>query len=341
MRNNKDLKYFAEDGEEILIDDSDNSEKVTHVIDKNSILAVECALRTQRPLLIKGEPGIGKSQLAQAVAKKLGWAFIPEVITAHSESQDLLWRFDAVGRLGAAQAGDEERKRPDKFLSPGPLWWAFDPDSARVQYSHSKKGLYVHPFSAKDMSEKKTDGCVVLIDEIDKTDIDFANGLLEVFGNRTFPVPFCQSEGSPLKRRFENDHVTLKNKQRPPLMVITTNGERELPDPFVRRCWVLELALPKDEIRLKKHLLKVGKAHFDRQKIHPDVYQAAIKQLINDRKSAHSQRIAAPGQAEYLDTLKALTKLAPGDKTGQLNLLRDIGRFSFGKHQTLSASSTS
>ena len=104
-----------------------------HQFDAKSINALKAALAAQRPLLLRGEPGTGKSQLARAAAVALNRLFVYEVVNAHTESQDLLWRFDAVGRLAEAQTLQGQNCSEDKlkqtldskrYISPGPLWWA-------------------------------------------------------------------------------------------------------------------------------------------------------------------------------------------------------------------------
>src|SRR5262249_50323380 len=124
-----------------------------HVIDEDSILAVNAALATGRPLLVRGEPGTGKSQLARAVAEALGRAFVSHSVDARTETRDLLWSVDAVARLAEAQVmgalhhveHDEVRRRIDviEFVQPGPLWWAFDWASAQAQARRSGAGQHI------------------------------------------------------------------------------------------------------------------------------------------------------------------------------------------------------
>ncbi len=114
-----------------------------HLFDDRSAWTIRAALAAQRPLQVRGEPGAGKSQLARAAAETLGCLFVSEVVHTRSESQDLQWRYDAVARLGDAQALGATRQTPEevcaqlhhrKYLSPGVLWWVLDWESAQEQY---------------------------------------------------------------------------------------------------------------------------------------------------------------------------------------------------------------
>ncbi|MEW6220411.1 MAG: AAA family ATPase [Thermodesulfobacteriota bacterium] len=166
-----------------------------HVFDEASIWAVNAALAAQRPLLVRGEPGSGKSQLARAAAKELGRAFVPAVVHSRSESQDLLFCYDAVCRLGEAQALAASRGQVDvraalapvRFVSPGPLWWTFDWPSAAAQAKQCLSAA--RPPERPKGWQPKTGGAVLLIDEIDKAEADLPNGLLETLGNGAFTVP--------------------------------------------------------------------------------------------------------------------------------------------------------
>jgi len=295
-----------------------------HVFDETSAWAIRAALAAQRPLLVRGEPGAGKSQLARAAAEVLGRLFITEVVHTRSESQDLQWRFDAIGRLGDAQAlgatrltVDEVRNQldPRHYLSPGALWWVFDWASALDQ--HGRGGRQSNP-PLPPVGWQPEQGCVLLIDEIDKADADLPNGLLETLGNGAFSVPWL------------SEPVGGKPGLTTPLVVITTNEERELPGAFVRRCLVLGLALPEGKEAFMKALVDRGTLHFGPD-IQGDVYAEAAHQLWEDRQAAETQGVTPPGQAEYIDMLRVVKTLQP-DTGQQMALLDKISQFALKKH---------
>ena len=289
-----------------------------HVFDKASVHALMAAEAAERPLLVRGDPGTGKSQLARAAAEATGRLFLSAVVNARTECQDLQWQFDAVARLGEAQAlahcsADEIPRRinPLRFLSPSPLWWVFDWEFAQKQYELCDHRLELAPTLPNDWQPNR--GSVLLIDEIDKADTDLPNGLLETLGNGDFTVPYLgasvrQSQDCP-----------------PPLVIITTNEERELPAAFLRRCLVLPLSLPAADGELLDFLCKRGEVHFG-ARCTDAVRRKAGELLLKDRKDASVQGLPAPGQAEYLDLLRAVCKLA-SDEQGQIDLLDKISQF--------------
>ena len=295
-----------------------------HVFDEASAWAIRAALAAQRPLLVRGEPGAGKSQLARAAAEVLGRLFITEVVHTRSESQDLQWRFDAVGRLGDAQAlgatrltADEVRNQldPRNYLSPGPLWWVFDWQAALDQ--HERGGRQSNP-PILPPGWQPEQGCVLLIDEIDKAEADLPNGLLETLGNGAFSVPWLA------------EPVGVKAGLTTPLVVITTNEERELPAAFVRRCLVLNLEMPEGREAFLEALVARGQVHFQ-QEIDAEVYVEAARQLWEDRQIAATQGVTPPGQAEYIDMLRVIKTLQP-ELNQQMELLAKISRFALQKH---------
>jgi MoxR-like ATPase len=298
---------------ELPLPQVDSWPETVHMFDKEQIWALRAALAAERPLLVRGEPGTGKSQLARAAAALLGRAFINTVIFSGSECHELQYHFDEVTRLGKAQilstlkeVGDvEEKLEPRHFLSPGVLWWAFDWNGANAQYDHYASYSRI-PHQPKGWHP--SDGAVLLIDEIDKAEAELPNGLLETLGNGSFTIPYLKQA------------IGLSEDSPPPLVVITTNEERELPDAFVRRCLVLHLSVPEEDESLKKWLIKRGRIHFKEQ-CGDDVLNSAAEMLIEDRKSVLLDHRVGPGLAEYLDMLRAMTQI-PGDQMETLNAIR-------------------
>lgn len=293
-----------------------------HVFDADSIDAVNAALAAGRPLLLRGEPGTGKSQLAHAVAAELSRPLVPAVIDSRVEARDLLYRFDAVARLAAAQIAGAlgqglEELAEGNFVNPGPLWWAFDWGSAEAQRERfGKRVQQAPPAPARPKPWNVGDGVVVLIDEIDKADPDVPNGLLEALGDGRF-TPLGAGE------------VVMQGK--PPLVVITSNEERALPDAFVRRCLVLELSLPRGRERFVAQLARtIGPAHFG--KVDARVLERAAELLFDDRAEAQKRGWPLPGQAEYLDLVRAVTRRPrAGDAGAQREALERLARFAYRK----------
>jgi MoxR-like ATPase len=294
-----------------------------HVFEKDSIDAVNAALAARRPLLVRGEPGTGKSQLAYAAAVALERAYVTEAVDRRTEPRDLKWRFDAVARLAEAQIqavlggdgdGVRERLAERLFVHPGALWWAFDWPSALAQ----AKAVGAEPPPVAPGCDP-ANGAVVLVDEIDKADASVPNGLLEAFGEGRFKPPGCPE--------------VVLDAERPPLVVITTNEERALPDAFLRRCLVLHLELPSGESALVEHLVGRGRVHFPGTA--PEVLEKAAQLLVRDRLAVLGSGLAPPGQAEYLDLLRAVLGQTAGKgkvKEKQLSLLDTLARFTFRKH---------
>jgi MoxR-like ATPase len=288
--------------------------------------AILAAVGAQRPLLVQGEPGVGKSQLALAASTTLRRPLIRFTVDSNTEATDLLYRYDSVRRLAEAQVqrsiltsteretdGTSKQNNAatskldpmaiDNFVSPGPLWWALDWEGAATKSPSDKPQ---HSFD----NWQESQGVVILIDEIDKADAHVPNGLLEVLGENRF-VPLGREKPISLKK----DHAA-------PLVVITSNEDRILPPAFVRRCVVLKMELPggsASEIddnsnQLVDYLEHLGKAHFkDRFSTETDgksIYRAIAEQLAADRFAAIQQSLRPfPGPAEYLDILRAIEKI--------------------------------
>jgi MoxR-like ATPase len=310
----------------------DGLPEVQHKFDDLSLHAINAALAAERPLLVRGEPGTGKSQLARAAAQLLGRAFVWRVVDAQTQVSDFFYTFDAVERLAQAQVAGALRNNADSgsrsieatldernFVRPGPLWWAFDAAGARVQQQrYTARCAASGETTQGAVGAVEDTGHVVLIDEIDKTDSSVPNGLLEALGQGTFAVP--------------RGNVSLHDAGPAPLVVITTNEERELPSAFVRRCMVLHILVPTVREELVDWLTKRGQAHF--VGLSPSLLMEAANLLVNDRVAAQEQGLTPPGQAEYLDLLRAVTRLRTTEAE-QAALLKTIAGFALKKHPEL------
>ena len=217
-------------------------------------IAVNAAIKLERPLLIKGEPGTGKSVLAAQIAKSLGLPLIEWHIKSTTKAVQGLYEYDAVSRLRDSQLGDERVKDVKNYIKKGKLWESFAQDGK----------------------------CVLLIDEIDKADIEFPNDLLQELDRMEF---FVYETGE-----------TIKAKNRP-IIIITSNNEKELPDAFLRRCFFHFISFPDAET-----MEAIVKVHF------PDIKQrlvnAALKSFFDIRNVNGLKK--KPSTSELLDWIKLL-----------------------------------
>lgn len=216
--------------------------------------AVNAAITLERPLLIKGEPGTGKTMLAEEVAKSLGVKLIQWHIKSTTKAHQGLYEYDAVSRLRDSQLGDERVHNISNYIVKGKLWEAFESEEP----------------------------CVLLIDEVDKADIEFPNDLLLELDKMEFYVYETQQ--------------TIKAKRRP-IIIITSNNEKELPDAFLRRCFFHYINFP--DAKTMRDIV--------------DVHYPEIKQsLLNDALESFFELRKVPGikkkpsTSELIDWLKLL-----------------------------------
>lgn len=226
-----------------------------YVAGRDLEVAVNAAVALQRPLLVKGEPGTGKTVLAQEIAKALGYPLIEWHIKSTTKAQQGLYEYDAVSRLRDGQLGDPRVHDIANYIVRGKLWDAFESDQP----------------------------VVLLIDEIDKADIEFPNDLLLELDRMQFFV-------------YET-RKTVAAKHRP-VVIITSNNEKELPDAFLRRCFFHYIRFPDRET-----MEMIVKAHY------PDIRQGLLREALNvffEIREVNELK-KKPATSELLDWLKLLT----------------------------------
>ncbi|MCW8869410.1 MAG: MoxR family ATPase [Proteobacteria bacterium] len=217
-------------------------------------LAVNAAVTLQRPLLIKGEPGTGKTMLAEEVAGTMGKQLLSWHIKSTTKAQQGLYEYDAVSRLRDSQLGDDKVHDIKNYIKPGKLWEAFTSDEQ----------------------------VVLLIDEIDKADIEFPNDLLVELDKMQFSV-------------YETGE-TVTAKQRP-IIIITSNNEKELPDAFLRRCFFHYIKFPD-----KKTMEAIIQVHFPDLK--KDLLNTALETFFEVREIPGLKK--RPSTSELIDWIKLL-----------------------------------
>ena len=292
---------FVEKARVVLADRRDHS---IYVYTDEIVLAVNVALATGRPLLVRGPSGCGKSTLARNVARTLGRRYYEHVISSRTQARDLLWQTDLLRRLQDAQA---RNLAPDfaPYVLPAVLWWAFDRASALAQLGRTRAGLGAEPGEYTSGAQS-----VVLLDEIDKADPDVPNNLLVPLGSLTFVV---------------EDTGEQVHAPDPPLVFLTTNDERDLPPAFVRRCVELKIGSPTAD-----QLITVGKAHFETA---PDMLLRQVAELFGGAGDG----VNPPSTAEYLDTVRACLNL---NVTPQSPLFESLSRVTVWKHGRTPGSGT-
>ena len=217
-------------------------------------LAVNASITLERPLLVKGEPGTGKTELARQIAESLSLPIIEWTIKSTTKAQQGLYEYDAVSRLRDSQLGDERVKNIKNYIKKGKIWEAFEANSKAV----------------------------LLIDEIDKADIEFPNDLLQELDKMEF---FVYETGE-----------TIRATNRP-IVIITSNNEKELPDAFLRRCFFHYIQFPDRET-----MNKIVSVHYP--KIKKKLVSEALEIFFDLRKIPGLKK--KPSTSELIDWLKLL-----------------------------------
>lgn len=241
----------------------------SYVATADLTVAVNAAVTLQRPLLVKGEPGTGKTELARQVASALGLPIIEWHVKSTTRAQQGLYEYDAVSRLRDSQLGDDRVNDVRNYIRKGKLWQAFE----------------------------ATEKVVLLIDEIDKADIEFPNDLLQELDRMEF---FVYETGETVKAAIR------------PIVIITSNNEKELPDAFLRRCFFHYIRFPDMDV-----MKKIVEVH------HPGIKDAllstALTQFYTLRETPGLKK--KPSTSEVLDWLKLLLAedLGPEDLISDTN----------------------
>ncbi|MDX1737502.1 MAG: MoxR family ATPase [Alphaproteobacteria bacterium] len=226
----------------------------SYVVTDDLKVAVNAAITLQRPLLVKGEPGTGKTVLAQEIAKSLGRPLLEWGIKSTTRAQQGLYEYDAVSRLRDSQLGDDKVHDISNYIIKGKLWEAFEADEAPI----------------------------LLIDEIDKADIEFPNDLLQELDRMEFYV-------------YETRQMVKANNR--PVVIITSNNEKELPDAFLRRCFFHYIQFPDRET-----MEEIVQVHFP--DIKKNLLQAALGMFYEIREVSGLKK--RPSTSELLDWIKLL-----------------------------------
>ena len=217
-------------------------------------VAVNASISLERPLLVKGEPGTGKTVLAEEIAKALDMPIITWHIKSTTKAQQGLYEYDAITRLRDSQLGDERVKDVKNYIKKGKLWDAFDSDKRPI----------------------------LLIDEIDKADIEFPNDLLQELDRMEFYV-------------YETGETIVAEKR--PVVIITSNNEKELPEAFLRRCFFHYISFPDNET-----MKKIVDVHYP--DIKSKLVSESLKVFYELREIPGLKK--KPSTSELLDWLKLL-----------------------------------
>ena len=226
----------------------------SYISTEDLTIAVNASITLERPLLVKGEPGTGKTELARQIAENLGVDIFEWNIKSTTRAQQGLYEYDAVSRLRDSQLGDEKIKNISNYIRKGKIWETFE----------------------------NKNKCVLLIDEIDKADIEFPNDLLQELDRMDFYV-------------YETGQ-TIKAKTRP-IIIITSNNEKELPDAFLRRCFFHYIQFP-----TREEMQAIIDVHY------PNIKQRLVDEALKAFFDLHDipGLKKKPSTSELLDWLKLL-----------------------------------
>lgn len=247
-----------------------------YIATQELMVAVNAAITLQRPLLIKGEPGTGKTMLAEEVARALGKTMYSWNVKSTTKAQQGLYEYDAVSRLRDSQLGDEKVYDVANYIKKGSMWQAFEAEEQ----------------------------VLLLIDEIDKADIEFPNDLLQELDKMEF---YCYE----LQKT-----ITAKHR---PIIIITSNNEKELPDAFLRRCFFHYIRFPE-----KETMKRIIDVHFP--KLQEDMMQEAMSLFYGLRDIQGLKK--KPSTSELIDWMRLLIVGKVGlEDLGKIDLKKEFPPF--------------